>query len=100
MIGDPAPYRFRSLGQVATLGHDRGVAEVFGLKLRGRPAAAFARIVHVRQLPLRSRRARVLSDGLLSKILERDMAQLGALESSLPSTVRLAAVERTGRLAA
>jgi NADH dehydrogenase len=100
MTGDPAPYRFRSLGQVATLGHDRGVAEVFGLKLRGRPAAAFARIVHVRQLPLRSRRARVLSDGLLSKVLERDMAQLGALESSLPSTVRLAAVERTGRLAA
>jgi hypothetical protein len=35
------------------------------------------------QLPLRSRRIRVLADGYLSKFFERDMADLGLLERSV-----------------
>ena len=33
----PRPYRYRMLGQVATLGRYRGIADIFGLRLRGFP---------------------------------------------------------------
>ena len=35
LSGDPKPYRFRMLGQVATLGRYKGIALVFGVPLRG-----------------------------------------------------------------
>ena len=37
LSGEPKPYRYRMLGQVATLGRYRGIADVFGLRLRGFP---------------------------------------------------------------
>ena len=76
--GRPEAYSYRSVGQAATLGRDRGIADVAGLKLRGTPAALFTRWYHLHQLPLFSRRLRVLADGTLSMILGRDMAQMGA----------------------
>src|SRR2546429_762555 len=35
LVGNPEPYRYRTLGQVATLGRYKGIADVMGLKLRG-----------------------------------------------------------------
>ena len=35
--GDVRPYRYRMLGQVATLGRYKGIADVLGLRLRGFP---------------------------------------------------------------
>jgi hypothetical protein len=32
---DPAPFRFTTLGQLATIGHHAGVAEILGLRLSG-----------------------------------------------------------------
>jgi hypothetical protein len=39
---------------------------------------------HVHQLPLPSRRARVVTDGWLSRFFGRDIAELGCLERSGP----------------
>ena len=89
--GRPKPYRFHALGEVATLGRAAGVADLAGLKLRGRPAALITRAVHVRQLPLRSRRLRVFADGVLSMAFRRDMAQLGQLDSSIHAAAVAAA---------
>ena len=36
--GDVAPYRYTMLGQVATLGRYKGIADVMGVRLRGFPA--------------------------------------------------------------
>jgi N-acetylglutamate synthase-like GNAT family acetyltransferase len=36
--GEIRPYRYRMLGQVATLGRHKGIADVLGLRLRGFPA--------------------------------------------------------------
>ena len=44
--GDPKPYRFRMLGQVATLGRYKGIALVFG-----RPAARLHRLVRDADVP-------------------------------------------------
>src|SRR5262249_13670001 len=37
LTGTPEPYRYRMLGQVATLGRYKGIADVLGLRLRGFP---------------------------------------------------------------
>src|SRR5207342_3261844 len=55
--GDVGPYRYRMLGQVATLGRYQGIADVLGLRLRGRLGWFFTRSYHLYQLPLGTRRA-------------------------------------------
>jgi NADH dehydrogenase len=75
--GRGGPYRYRSLGQGATLGRDKGIARVMGLNLRGVLGATVIRVYHLRQVPLLSRRLRVLSDGTLAKFCPRDIAELG-----------------------
>jgi len=78
--GSTTPYRYRSIGEGATLGRDRGIARMFGMCLRGLPAALIVRAYHLKQVPVRSRRLRILTDGLLSRIFRRDMAELGMIE--------------------
>jgi NADH:quinone reductase (non-electrogenic) len=78
--GHTKPYGYRSIGEGATLGRDKGIARVFGLHFRGRPAALITRAYHLRAVPLRSRRLRIFTDGLLSVLFRRDIAELGTME--------------------
>jgi NADH dehydrogenase len=78
--GRPKPYRYRSLGQGATLGQDKGIAVAFGVRVRGFAGSFVTRAYHLHQLPLPSRRIRVLADGVLSAFFRRDIAELGAVE--------------------
>ena len=78
--GHPRPYRYRMLGQVATLGRYKGIADVFGLRLRGFPGWWVTRTYHLYQLPLLSRKLRVVADWTLSLFFRRDIAELGMLE--------------------
>jgi NADH dehydrogenase len=71
-------YWYRSIGEGATLGRGRGIARVFRWHFRGRSGALITRAYHVQALPLRSRRLRILADGLLSVALRRDIAEVGA----------------------
>jgi NADH dehydrogenase len=80
MRGRAKPYRYRSLGQGATLGRDKGIASVLGLKVRGLLGAAIVRAYHLRQMPLGSRRMRVLADGIVAVLSRRDIAELGTIE--------------------
>jgi NADH dehydrogenase len=78
--GRPKPYHYRSLGAGATLGRDKGIANVFGMRVRGFAGSFVTRSYHLYQLPLRSRRIRVLADGLISSFFKRDIAEIGAVE--------------------
>jgi NADH dehydrogenase len=78
--GGTAPYRYRSRGAGATLGRDRGIADVFGLQVRGRFAGLITRGYHLRHVPLRSRRLRILADGTLSIAFQRDIASLATIQ--------------------
>jgi NADH dehydrogenase len=80
MSGPARRYAYRSIGEGATLGRDKGIARVFGLHVRGRLGAMVTRAYHVRAVPLRSRRLRILADGLLSVLFRRDIAELGTME--------------------
>jgi NADH dehydrogenase len=79
LAGPPRPYRYRMLGQVATLGRYRGIADVMGWPLRGIPGWFFTRSYHLYQLPLWSRRLRVVTDWTVSLFFRRDVAELGSL---------------------
>jgi NADH:ubiquinone reductase (H+-translocating) len=77
--GDLQPYGYRMLGQVATLGRYKGIADVLGVRLRGFPGWFVARSYHLYQLPLLSRKLRVVVDWTTSLLFRRDIAELGTL---------------------
>jgi NADH dehydrogenase len=77
--GDPKPYRYRMLGQVATLGRHKGIAEVMGLKIRGFLGWWITRTYHLYQLPLISRKLRVVTDWTIALLFRRDIAELSML---------------------
>ncbi|MDX6510144.1 MAG: hypothetical protein QOG81_1896, partial [Gaiellaceae bacterium] len=77
--GEPKPYRYRMLGQVATLGRYKGIADVLGVRLRGFPGWWVTRTYHLYQLPLLSRKLRVVTDWTTSLLFRRDIAELGML---------------------
>ncbi len=77
--GRPQPYGYRMLGQVATLGRHKGVADVLGLRLRGFPGWWVTRSYHLYQLPLLSRKLRVVVDWTVSLLFRRDVVELGTL---------------------
>jgi NADH:ubiquinone reductase (H+-translocating) len=77
--GDPQPYRYRMLGQVATLGHYKGIADVLGLHFRGFLGWFVTRTYHLYQLPLLSRKLRVVTDWTVALFFRRDLAELAGL---------------------
>jgi NADH:ubiquinone reductase (H+-translocating) len=80
IAGDVRPYRYRMLGEVATLGRYKGIASVFGFPLKGFLGWWVTRTYHLYQLPLLSRKLRVVSDWTVALFFRRDIAELGALE--------------------
>jgi NADH dehydrogenase len=77
--GDRQPYGYRMMGQVATLGRYKGIAEVMGVPLRGFLGWWVTRTYHLYQLPLLSRKLRVVADWTTSLLFRRDVVELGSL---------------------
>jgi NADH:ubiquinone reductase (H+-translocating) len=77
--GERKPYRYRMLGQVATLGRYKGIAQIPGALLRGFPGWFVTRTYHLYQLPLITRKLRVVTDWTTSLFFRRDIAELGSL---------------------
>ncbi len=79
LTGPAKPYGYRMLGQVATLGHYKGIAEIPGMHLRGFLGWFVARTYHLYQLPLFSRKLRVVADWTLALFFRRDIVELSML---------------------
>jgi NADH dehydrogenase len=77
--GEPRPYGYRMLGQVATLGRYKGIADVMGIHLSGFLGWFVARTYHLYALPLLSRKLRVVADWTTSLFFRRDIAELSSL---------------------
>jgi NADH dehydrogenase len=73
-------YRHKYVGSVASLGLYRGVAEVYGIKLRGWPAWFMHRTYHVSRMPTVNRKVRVLADWTLAIFFPREVVALGQLQ--------------------
>jgi NADH dehydrogenase len=82
--GNVKPYRYRMLGQVATLGRHKGIADVLGVRLRGFLGWFVTRTYHLYQLPLLTRKLRVVTDWTVSLFFRRDIAELSMLGHPAP----------------
>lgn len=76
----PKPYVHAYAGSVASLGLHQGVAQIYGLKLRGRTAWFIHRTYHVSRVPTVNRKVRVVADWTLALFFRREIVSLGALQ--------------------
>ncbi|MFF3605426.1 NAD(P)/FAD-dependent oxidoreductase [Streptomyces sp. NPDC002463] len=73
-------YAYAYVGSVASLGLHKGVAHVYGRKLKGYPAWFMHRAYHLSRVPTFNRKARVLAEWTLSGLFKREIVSLGSLE--------------------
>ena len=75
----PTPYVHKYAGSVASLGLYKGVAEVYGVKLKGFPAWFMHRTYHVSRMPTFNRKARIVMDWTLAALFRREVVALGQI---------------------
>ena len=71
-------YRHAYVGSVASLGLHKGVAQVYGIKLKGWPAWFMHRTYHLSRVPTLNRKIRVVADWTLALFFSREIVSLGA----------------------
>ena len=96
--GEPTPYRHKYVGSVASLGLHKGVAQVYGVKVKGWPAWFMHRSYHVSRVPTFNRKARVIADWALASLFRREVVSLGQLQDPRREFVFAANTGRTGQL--
>jgi NADH dehydrogenase len=72
-------YRHKYAGSVASLGLHKGVAQVYGIKVKGWPAWFMHRTYHLSRIPSFNRKVRVVIDWTLALFLKREVVSLGEL---------------------
>ncbi len=78
--GEPLKeYEHKHVGSVASLGLHKGVAQVYGVKLRGFPAWFMHRTYHLSRVPTVNRRARITLDWTLALFFKREVTSLGRI---------------------
>jgi NADH dehydrogenase len=77
--GSPAEYKHKYAGSVASLGLHKGVAQVYGIKMKGLPAWVMHRTYHMSRIPSINRKVRVVADWTLAFFLKREVVALGQL---------------------
>ena len=78
--GRATPYKHKYVGSVASLGLYKGVAQVYGVKVKGFPAWFLHRTYHMSRIPTLNRKVRVLADWTLAFLFRRDVISLGQLQ--------------------
>ncbi len=73
---EPSPFVFRPLGTMASLGHTRAVALVFGMRLTGFPAWWLRRTYYLFQMPRWDRRLRIVLDWTIALFFRPDITKV------------------------
>jgi NADH:quinone reductase (non-electrogenic) len=77
ILGQPLkPFRYRTMGMLASIGHHTGVASMFGFKFSGFIAWWMWRSVYLMKLPRPVKKLRVLSAWTLDLLFGRDIEQM------------------------
>ena len=90
----PQPFRHKSLGQLATLGHRNAVAAVGNLKITGFLAWWLWRTIYLMKLPRFDRKLRVVIDWTLNLFFPRDLNALAMKPTARHGTIHLEAGEQ------
>lgn len=78
--GQPAPFRFRSLGEMITLGRYQGAAEILGRRIRGFPAWFLRRGYYASSIPTVHRKLRILGEWTIGLPFGRDVVHFGRVQ--------------------
>lgn len=78
------PFRYRTAGVVAELGHNKAVAITLGVRWRGFPAWLIARTYHLLLMPGLGRKLRLLLDWNVALLFGRDASSPGRLGTPTP----------------
>jgi NADH:ubiquinone reductase (H+-translocating) len=95
---EPVAYRHKYVGSVASLGLYKGVAQVYGVKVKGFPAWFMHRTYHVSRVPTFNRKARVVGDWTMALLFRREVISLGQLQDPRREFVFAANTGRPGQL--
>jgi NADH dehydrogenase len=77
ILGRPLkPFRYRTMGQLASIGHHTGVASVFGFKFSGLIAWWMWRSIYLAKLPRLVKKVRVMIAWTLDLLFGRDIEQM------------------------
>jgi NADH dehydrogenase len=77
ILGRPTnPFRFKMLGQLASIGHHTGVAMMFGIKFSGFIAWWFWRSVYLMKLPRFAKKLRVIASWTLDIFFGQEIEQM------------------------
>ncbi|NHC14447.1 NAD(P)/FAD-dependent oxidoreductase [Motilibacter deserti] len=76
----PKDYKHKYAGSVAGLGLRKGVANVYGVKLKGWPAWMMHRIYHMSRVPTFRRKIEVQADWASALFFRREVVSLGSLQ--------------------
>jgi len=77
ILGRPLkPFRYKMMGQLASIGHRTGVAMVYGIKFSGFIAWWFWRSVYLMKLPSLAKKLRVMVSWTLDLFFGREIEQL------------------------
>ncbi|ROO89278.1 NADH dehydrogenase [Actinocorallia herbida] len=87
-------YRHAYVGSVAGLGLHKGVAHVYGTKLRGMSAWLMHRTYHLSRVPTFNRKVRVVADWTLALFFKRETVSLGSIEAPFEEFALAAATDR------
>jgi NADH:ubiquinone reductase (H+-translocating) len=90
------PFRFSTIGQLASIGHRVGVAQVLGMRFSGLPAWWLWRTVYLAKLPGLSKKLRVALKWSLELLFPREIEQLVTLRD-LDRVEKLGALLRATR---
>jgi NADH dehydrogenase len=74
---DTRPFRFKPLGALSTIGHNKAVAEIFGLRISGFVAWLIWRGVYLLKVPTLARKVRVFFEWNWGMLFPVDIAHLG-----------------------
>ena len=78
--GELQAFRWRNVGGVCSLGRYKGVAEVFGIKVKGFLGWFLHRSYHLWAIPTLGRRVRIALDWTVALLFPRDITQLAGFE--------------------
>lgn len=78
--GELAPFVWKNVGGVCSLGRYKGVANVFGIKVKGFLGWFLHRSYHLWAMPTIGRRVRIAIDWTIALLFPRDITQFGSFE--------------------
>jgi NADH:ubiquinone reductase (H+-translocating) len=91
-------YKHRYVGSVASLGLYRGVAELYGIRVRGIIAWFLHRTYHVSRMPTFNRKVRVVTDWTTALFFRREVVSLGQLQTPRTEFEEAAGLRRLPRV--